>query len=88
MLPACSSQMRIFAIYKTEKCIGCLVLFSSLEVCGALPTFDRVFGEKTPAPSYLFCCIIGKILNTEGEKMSWNRYEQNTCKFVEEIVVQ
>lgn len=52
MLPACSWQMRIFAIYKTEKCMGCLVLLSSLEACGTFPMFDTVLGEKIPTPSY------------------------------------
>lgn len=44
--------MRIFAIYKTEKCMGCLVLLSSLEACGTFPMFDTVLAEKIPTSSY------------------------------------
>lgn len=45
--------MRIFAIYKTEKGMGHLGLFSSLEIYGTLPMFDTIFEEKNPYPSYL-----------------------------------
>lgn len=80
--------MHIFAIYKIEKGMGHLGLFSSLEIYGTFPMFDTIFGEKNPYPkSSVFCCTIEKILITEGEKKSWNRYEQVTCKFVEQVAL-
>jgi len=58
--------MHILAIHKTEKAMGHLVLFSSLEVYGTLSMFDTIFGEKNPylgkkipIPSYL--CFVAQL---------------------------